>query len=58
LRPAEDQFDAVLYTGEQAPSLVRPSTARCADQADVEDQVRRATIVGIGLAAIQSVCGM
>jgi protein-S-isoprenylcysteine O-methyltransferase Ste14 len=41
---AEDQFDAVLYTGEEAPIPVRPSVERCADKDDIAERVRRAML--------------
>src|SRR5438093_3207751 len=38
---AEDQFDAVLYTGEENPTAVRPPVARCTDKADLQERIRR-----------------
>lgn len=55
---AEDQFDAVLYTGEERPTLVRPLATRCADTADIQEHVRRATLTGIGLNALKQLCGL
>jgi len=44
---AEDQFDAVLYTGEDAPTPVRASAERCADKADIAEHLRRMALAGL-----------
>lgn len=55
---AEEQFDAVLYTGEQTSRLVHPSPDRCADKTDLAEHLRRATLTGIGVNALKALCGM
>jgi len=54
---AEDQFDAVLVTRAR-PVPVRPSPSRCADKADIEERMRRATITNIGVDALKKLCGL
>jgi hypothetical protein len=43
---AEDQFDAVLYTGPEPSSTVQPLPERCADKADIEEHLRRLAMIG------------
>jgi hypothetical protein len=54
---AEDQFDAVLVSRAR-PVPVRPSPARCADKADIQERLRRATLTGIGVDALKQLCGL
>lgn len=55
---AEDQFDAVLYTGEANRTQVRPAATRCTDKADIQERKRRATLTGIGVDALKQLCGL
>ena len=56
---AEEQFDAVLFTGGALPIPVRPSVARCADKDDLAERVRRATLGPIPvLQQIKALCGL
>jgi hypothetical protein len=43
---ADDQFDAVLYPGSEPSAVVPGDPARCADQADINEHLRRTTIGG------------
>jgi hypothetical protein len=44
---AEEQFDAVLYPGTQPSATVQVSSSRCAQAADIEEQIRRMTIADL-----------
>jgi hypothetical protein len=44
---AEDQFDAVLYTGKGPSPLVDLDPARCADTAEFQEHLRRMTVSGV-----------
>ena len=55
---AEDQFDAVLYTGVEHRTQVSPPATRCADKADIHERMRRATLTAIGVDALKKLCGL
>ena len=55
---AENQFDAVLYTGEETPAPVRPSAERCADKVDIAERLRRATLSGVGVQQLKTICDL
>ena len=44
---AEDQFDAVLYTGAGPSPRVELDPARCAEKAEFEEHLRRMSVSGI-----------
>jgi hypothetical protein len=44
---AEDQFDAVLYTGKGPSPRVELDPARCADKAEFQEHLRRMTTAGL-----------
>lgn len=44
---AEDQFDAVLYTGRGPSPLVDIEPARCAEKADFQEHLRRMALSGL-----------
>jgi len=44
---AEDQFDAVLYTGKGPSPRVDLDSARCADKAEFQEHLRRMTAAGL-----------
>ena len=44
---AEDQFDAILYTGKGPPPRVELDPARCADKAEFEEHLRRTAVSGV-----------
>jgi len=44
---AEDQFDAVLYTGKGPSPGVELDPARCADKAEFEEHLRRTAVSGV-----------
>jgi hypothetical protein len=55
---AEDQFDAVLYTGKGPSPTVGLDPARCADKADIQERLRRAAVIGFSLNGVKQLCGL
>jgi hypothetical protein len=55
---AEDQFDAILYTGKGPSPTVIPDPARCADKADIEERLRRNAVIGFSGDSLKKLCGL
>jgi hypothetical protein len=55
---AEDQFDAVLYTGAGPSPIVAPDPARCADKADIDERLRRNAVIGFSGNPLKKLCGL
>jgi len=55
---AEDQFDAVLYTGKGPSPTVDLDPARCADKAGMQEHLRRAEVTGLPVDRLKQLCGL
>jgi hypothetical protein len=58
---AEDQFDAVLYTGKGSPPRVDLDPARCAEKAEFAEHLRRMTVSGLPpfeVERLKKLCGL
>jgi hypothetical protein len=55
---AEDQFDAVLYSGAGPSPAVDLDPARCADNADIQEHMRRAAAAGLPANRLKQLCGL
>jgi len=58
---AEDQFDAVLYTGKGPSPRVELDPARCAEKAEFEEHLRRTAVSGVPPVEadrLKRLCGM
>ena len=54
---AEDQFDAVLYTGKGPSPLLDLDPGRCGDKADIDEHLRRAAVSGLPTDRLKQLCG-
>ena len=58
---AEDQFDAVLFTGKAPFPRVNLDAARCAEKAEFEEHLRRMTVSGLPpfeVERLKKLCGL
>jgi hypothetical protein len=58
---AEDQFDAVLYTGKGSSPRVDLDPARCAEKAEFDEHLRRMTVSGLPpleIERLKKLCGL
>jgi hypothetical protein len=58
---AEDQFDAVLYTGKGPSPLVDIELARCAEKPDFQEHMRRMALTGLPpleMDRLKKLCGL
>jgi hypothetical protein len=58
---AEDQFDAVLYTGKGPSPHVPLDPSRCADKAEFQEHLRRMTVSGVPpfeAERLKTLCGL
>jgi hypothetical protein len=55
---AEDQFDAVLYTGKGPSPILDLDSARCADKAEIQEHLRRAEVSGLPPNRLKELCGL